>query len=161
MLFAVHPIHTEAVAAASDCSELMAMALMLGAWWLHLNDRPILAVVCFALAALAKESALAFVPLVVLGDYVRGRWKPFARYVSVAVTGLLYLVVLWNASGGRFGAANVNFLDNPLAHFPAALRIPNALRIASLRYFRYASENSSSRLTNSKKVGGVSRTCVA
>ena len=130
LLFAVHPIHTEAVASATNSSELMAMGFLLLAWSLHMSDRPVLVLVCFALAMLAKESAVVFVPLVVIGDYVRGRWKSLWRYGSVGVVGLIYVAILRQAQGGKFGERSVSFLDNPLAHFPVGMRIANALRIA-------------------------------
>ncbi|HUN63018.1 MAG TPA: tetratricopeptide repeat protein [Candidatus Sulfotelmatobacter sp.] len=129
LLFAVHPIHTEAVASIVGRSEGLAMAFVLAAWLLHLEDHPYWAFVCFALALLSKESAIIFVPLVCAGDLARGVRKPIFRYAGVALVGVLYLGLLWHVQGGRFGAAAINFLDNPLALFPARLRIPNALRI--------------------------------
>jgi protein O-mannosyl-transferase len=130
LLFAVHPIHTEAVAGIVNRSELLAAGLLLAAWLLHLQDWPVASLLCFALAMMGKESAVVFVPLVILGDYVRGQWKSLGRYVSVAAVAALYLAVLWKAQGGRFGENGINFLDNPLYHLPPALRVPNALRIA-------------------------------
>ena len=130
LLFAVHPIHTEAVASISGRSEVLAMDFVLAAWLLHLFDWPILALVSFVLALLSKESAIAFVPLVIAGDYARGQWKSLYRYAAPVAVGAAYLVSLWKVQGGRFGAEYVNFLDNPLAHLPVSLRIPNALRIA-------------------------------
>jgi protein O-mannosyl-transferase len=130
LLFAVHPLHTEAVDSISARSELLAMAFLLGAWLLHLYDRPILALVAFLLALLSKESAAAFVPLALAGDYARGKFKSILRYASVVGLALLYVGVLWKAQGGKFGEKSVTFLDNPLAHLPASLRILNALRIS-------------------------------
>jgi len=130
LLFAVHPIHTEAVASVSARSELLAAGFLLGAWLLHLNDRPILALISFVLALLSKESAVAFVPLVLVGDYACGKFKPVARYLTIGATTAVYLGLLWVVQGGRFGEKRVDFLDNPLAHLPATLRILNALRIA-------------------------------
>jgi protein O-mannosyl-transferase len=130
LLFAVHPLHTEAVDSISARSELLAMAFLLGAWLLHLSDRPVLALIAFLLALLSKESAIAFVALVLAGDYARGKLKPIFRYVSVAGLAVAYTAVLWKAQGGKFGEKSVSFLDNPLAHLPASLRILNALRIS-------------------------------
>ncbi|MGB9436055.1 MAG: tetratricopeptide repeat protein [Candidatus Acidiferrum sp.] len=130
LLFAVHPIHTEAVAAIVGRSELLAAGFLLGAWLLHLHDRPVLVLICFILALLSKESAVVFVPLVVAGDYARGKLKPLSRYGWITGMAVAYLVVLWNVQGGRFGEKAINYLDNPLAYLPARLRIPNALRIA-------------------------------
>src|SRR5262249_10246556 len=129
LIFAVHPLHTEAVASVSGRSEVLAMGLVLAAWLLHLADRSVLTLVSFILALLAKESALAFVPLLIVGDYARGRWK-VARYWGIAGTAAAYLALLWHVQGGQFGEKGVvNFLDNPLAHLSPALRIANALRI--------------------------------
>jgi tetratricopeptide (TPR) repeat protein len=129
LLFAVHPIHVEAVASVVGRSELLAAGFLLAAWFLHLHDRPILCVACFALALLSKESAMAFVPLALAGDYVRGEWKPIRRYGWIAGAALVYMVVLWKIQGDRFGE-KILFLNNPLAKLPASLRILNALRVA-------------------------------
>ncbi len=129
LLFAVHPIHTEAVASIVGRSELLAVIFLLAAWLLHLEDQIIPALLCFLLAMLAKESAIVFLPLAIAGDYVRAKWKPLKRYGWIACVAALYTGLLWKAQGGRFGEEGVNFLDNPLAHLPASLRILNALRI--------------------------------
>lgn len=130
LLFAVHPIHSEAVASIVGRSEMLAAGFLLGAWLLHLQDQPVPALACFVLALLAKESAVAFVPLVVAGDYARGKLKQLPRYAAIAGIAVAYLALLWKVQGGRFGDKNVNFMDNPLAHLPASLRILNALRVA-------------------------------
>ena len=130
LLFAVHPIHTEAVASIVGRFELLAVGFLLAAWLLHLRDLPVLALVCFVLALMSKESAVAFVPLALAGDYACGKLKPLARYGWMAGVAAVYLALLWKVQGGRFGAKAVNFLDNPLAKIPASLRILNALRVA-------------------------------
>lgn len=130
LLFAVHPLHTEAVSSIVGRSELLAAFFVLSAWLLHLNDQLIPALLCFLLALLSKESAVAFLPLVVAGDFVRAKWRPVWRYVAVAGVAVIYLGVFWRIEGGRFGEVSISFLDNPLASLPVPLRILNALRIA-------------------------------
>jgi tetratricopeptide (TPR) repeat protein len=130
LLFAVHPIHTEAVASIAARSELLAAGFLLAAWLLHLSDRWISALVCLLLALMSKESAAIFLPLVLAGDYVRGKFATLRRYVLVAGVIILYLGAFWTIKGGRFGQKGVSFLDNPLVTLPAGLRILNALRIA-------------------------------
>jgi len=130
LLFAVHPIHSEAVASVVGRSELLAAGFLLAAWLLHLQDRPVFALACFALALLSKESAVAFVPLVLAGDYARGKWKPPLRYAWIAGLAVAYVALLWKVQGERFGSGRISYLDNPLAHLPASLRILNALRVA-------------------------------
>ena len=129
-LFAVHPIHTEAVTSIVGRPELLAAGFLLAAWLLHLRDREIPALICFALALLSKESAAAFLPLVVLGDYARGKWKLPLRYAWIAGLTAIDLGVLWKVQGGRFGQPGISLLDNPLASLPAGWRILNAVRIA-------------------------------
>jgi tetratricopeptide (TPR) repeat protein len=129
-LFAVHPIHTEAVASVVGRAELLAAGFLLAAWILHLRDREIPALICFLLALLSKESAAAFLALVLVGDYARGEWKPRLRYAWIAGVTLLYVGLLWKVQGGRVGKADVSMLDNTLAVIPAGWRILNALRVA-------------------------------
>ncbi|HYL86685.1 MAG TPA: tetratricopeptide repeat protein [Candidatus Angelobacter sp.] len=129
-LFAVHAIHVEAVTSIVGRSELLAAGFLLAAWLLHLRNRYVGALLCFALALLSKESAVVFLGLVLVGDYARGEWKARLRYAGIASMTLLYLGVLWRAQGGRFGQKEIAALDNPLAAIPAGWRILNALRVA-------------------------------
>lgn len=130
LLFAVHPIHTEAVAWVVGRAELLAAGFLFAGWILHLRDRPIASLACFVLAMLSKESAVAFLPLLLVGDYATGKWKPPLRYALSAGVTLLYLGLVWQAEGGRFGPADIPVVDNPLAHLPGVWRILNALRVA-------------------------------
>jgi tetratricopeptide (TPR) repeat protein len=129
LIYAVHPIHTEAVAWAVGRAELLAAGFLFAGWILHLRDRPVTSLACFALALLSKESAVAFLPLVLLGDYALCKWKPRVRYAQAAALTVLYLGILWKVQGGRFGPAEIPMVDNPLAHLPAGWRILNALRV--------------------------------
>jgi protein O-mannosyl-transferase len=130
LLFAVHPIHTEAVANVVGRSELLAAGFLFGAWLLHLRGRHVLSLAGLALALLSKESAVVFLPLVLAADYLRARLKPAWRYFSFAALVLLYVAIFWKVQGGRFGTV-VPFLDNPLGALPTDLRILNAFRIAA------------------------------
>ena len=129
-LFAVHPIHSEAVTSIVGRPELLAAAFLFAAWLLHLRDWPIPALICFALALLSKESAAVFLPLVIVGDYARDTWKPPLRYAGIGGLTAIYLSVLWRVQGGRFGQPSIAPLDNPLGHLPAGWRILNAIRVA-------------------------------
>jgi protein O-mannosyl-transferase len=130
LLFAVHPIHTEAVTSIVGRAELLAAGFLLAAWLLHLRDQPAWALVCFVLALLSKESAVVFLPLVLAGDYARQKLKALSRYGWIAGFSGLYIALLWKVQGGRFEKGPYTFLDNPLANLPARLRTLNALRIA-------------------------------
>lgn len=130
LLFAVHPIHTEAVASIVGRSELLAAGFVFAAWLLHLNGRQVPALLCFVLAMSAKESAVVFIPLVLAGDLARGSYRPIRCYVWITSVAAAHLALLWKVQGGRFGEKQFNPLDNPLASLPASLRILNAFRIA-------------------------------
>lgn len=130
LLFAVHPIHTEAVTSIVGRAELLAAGFMIAAWLLHLEDREPLSLICFVLALLSKESAVVFLPLVLVGDYAKGKFKSYFRYTRIAGIALLYVAVLWKLQGGRFGTGAISKMDNPLASIPALWRILNALHVA-------------------------------
>ena len=130
VLFAVHPIHTDAVTSIIGRSELLAAGFLLVAWLFHLYDRPFLAALSFVVALLSKESAVAFLPLALAGDYACGKFKSRERYISIAGVTLFYILALWKIQGGRFGPNEISFLDNPLSTLPVGWRILNALRIA-------------------------------
>ena len=130
LLFAVHPIHTEAVTSVIGRSELLAAGFVLVAWLFHLHDRPYLAALSFVIALLSKESAVAFLPLALAGDYAGGKFKPLLRYLLLAGATLLFIGILWKVQGGRFGPAEISFVDNPLSSFTPGWRTLNALRIA-------------------------------
>jgi tetratricopeptide (TPR) repeat protein len=130
LLFAVHPIHTEAVAWVSGRSELLAACFVFAAWLLHLQNRAVWAAICFMLALLSKESAVVFVPLVLAGDYARGKFKPPLRYAGICGLAVAFVALLWKVQGGRFDKGPYPSLDNALANLPAQWRILNALRVA-------------------------------
>jgi hypothetical protein len=130
LLFAVHPLHTEAVASIVGRSELLAAGFLLAAWLFHLRGRTILTLLCFVFAAFSKESAIVLLPLAVAGDYARGRVLRWTGYVPIAAATVLYAFLLWKVHGNRLGLQGVSLLDNPLAHLRAGWRILNAIRIA-------------------------------
>jgi protein O-mannosyl-transferase len=130
LLFAAHPIHTEAVASIVGRSELLAAGFLLAAWLLHLQDRPIPSLLCFALAMLSKESAVVFLPLALLGDYAIGKLKSLSRYISIAAVTALYVALLWTVQGHHFDKGPYAKVDNPLASLPTLWRVLNAIRIA-------------------------------
>jgi tetratricopeptide (TPR) repeat protein len=130
LVFAVHPLHTEAISSIAGRAEVLAAGFLFAAWILHLEDQQIPALICFVLALLSKESAVIFLPLLLVGDYARGKSKPWLRYAVLAGVTLVYLGLLWKIQGGRFGQVTISQLDNPLVVIPPHWRILNALRVA-------------------------------
>lgn len=147
-LFAVHPIHVEAVAPASGRADLLATLFVLLAWHLALElDRTPtwwraagVGAAGFA-ALLAKESAIALWPLVAMSDLgglgwpVSPRTTAFARiwsrrriHVALATTLVAYLLLRMTVTGslGAVGGLAIRPLENPLAGARLDLRLATA-----------------------------------
>jgi tetratricopeptide (TPR) repeat protein len=90
LLFAVHPIHTEAVAYLAGRSDSLSAIFLLSA--LLLYRRPLLSAGAFLLALLARESALVLVPLVLLleASGVVTVSRRLERYAAYAIVLALY-----------------------------------------------------------------------
>ncbi|MBC8107431.1 MAG: tetratricopeptide repeat protein [Anaerolineae bacterium] len=70
LLFAIHPLQVESVAWASGLKDVLAGCLALAAIHQHLRSRVIVSSVLFTLAMLAKPSAAAALPIVLIVDLV-------------------------------------------------------------------------------------------
>jgi len=109
LLFAVHPIHTEAVAWIASLPDLeTGFLLLLALWLLATPTRPtqkdwkiqLGVAACFCLALLCKEPALMFVPLAVAFEHLAAddraettlRLKVL-RYAPLCVVGIAYLLL--------------------------------------------------------------------
>lgn len=124
LLFALHPVQTEAVNSIVGRAEILALIFALGALVLFIRgDRPIVVGVLFFLALGSKESAAFAVPLFVLYWllFERRNLLPIAA-ATAAYAGLRVAVL------GGFGIAGreIGFLDNPIAGAPLPTRIANA-----------------------------------
>ncbi len=95
VIFALHPLQTEAVAYVFGRATLLTALLCLLCWLLWLDGNRVLVVVCFAAALLAKEEAAAF-PLFLLGwEWVFGeRESRTKRRTLGPVAAMLALDVL-------------------------------------------------------------------
>jgi hypothetical protein len=100
LLFAVHPVHAEAVAWITGRAELLAALLVCAAWAAHLapgRRLPWLALPLLALACLSKENAFVAPALIAVGDLARSKTDEAAtqgrraRLLALAaVAGLLF-----------------------------------------------------------------------
>jgi len=131
LLFALHPIRTEAVAYVAGRAETLAAFFFLAAWWLYLKKRLAPAAAAFLLAVLSKESAFTFLAVLPISDHA-ARWKwerrTLARYllfagVAAAALGLRYLVL------GGFAPLQITPSANPLAGASAAVRLMTATHV--------------------------------
>ncbi len=135
LLFAVHPIHSEAVANVTGRSE--PQALVLGLFFLLAlgSGRTILAAFLFLGSLWSKESAIAFLPIAVAAELLatdragdRSRWLRFAPSASVLVA---WFVLRGLALGGAH--PKIAYADNPVASASALVRVLTASAV-QLRY---------------------------
>lgn len=127
-LFAVHPIHAEAVAYAAGLGETQSTALALLAAVLYLTGarsgrtsvpRLVLALAAFAAAILTKEGAATLVPILIVADFAR-RDAPRPAVRAAFVVGMLAVVAgdlyVRYRLFGRIAPdpALIGRLDNPL-----------------------------------------------
>ncbi len=140
-LFAVHPVHTEAVTSIAGRAELLAALLALLAvvtraradqagpaqapWW------ELASVMSFAGAVLSKESALTALGLCVLIHLWVAREQRFGRALRVVTPYLLVAIAYLGWRAGLIGALTMpdrpDFLANPLAHVGVLARVETAL----------------------------------
>jgi tetratricopeptide (TPR) repeat protein len=135
LLFAAHPIHTEAVTFITGRAE--PLALVCGFFFLlfhHKNHWP-LAGAAYFLALLSKESALAFLPAAMWMDACfkglkKSDWKAPSAYGAVLAAWLL----LRAAALGSMEAP-ISALDNPLTSASLGQRLCTAASV-QLTYLR-------------------------
>lgn len=144
LVFAVHPVHTEAVANVVGQAELLAALFTLAACLVlssaRLAARPAarfgLIGLCYAAAVAAKENALvmpALLGLVMAVEAAPGGWRAAAAawlrewrlFALLAAIALLMLVVRWLVLGSALSveAPWVPFADDPPARVLTALRL--------------------------------------
>ena len=110
LVFGLHPVQVESVSWISALNDPLAGCLLLGALLAFVrwrrrgsNGWPIAATACFAVALLAKESALAALLLVPIADWVtRAEKRPLLRAYAPA---LGVLAAYWIARATVFGEA--------------------------------------------------------
>jgi protein O-mannosyl-transferase len=135
LLYAVHPLHTEAVAPAFSRLELLAALFLFAGWLLHWRGRYWWAAVCFLLAMGSKESAICFLPMILLADWMFRRMLPrpvrtivYGGYAATAVA----FVAMRTSVVGLLGLTAIPVVNNPLVSLSAPLRMGNAVRLAWL-----------------------------
>ena len=142
LLFAVHPVHTEAVANVSARSEPLALLLGLAFLIAHGRGRPILAALLLLLALWSKESAIGFAGVAVAADLLlpgdrssaaRTFGPRAAGWIPISIAVLLWLLL--RAVVLRGAAPAVAYLDNPAASAGAWRRILTATAV-QLDYLR-------------------------
>jgi hypothetical protein len=109
LLFAVHPVHVEAVANVVGRAELMAALFTLLAVYAALvQERVIWSAAALALGLLSKENA-AVVPALIVWGWLLGLARPDRRRVAA-------FVVSWVIVGGAYAAVRAA-VRHPFAHY--------------------------------------------
>mgnify|MGYP001569028008 CR=1 FL=1 len=141
VLFAVHPIHTEAVSGIVGRAELMMAVGVLASLWWAMRGRYGLSLIAFAVGLFSKEQAvmlpllLALYDVCVGGTFARGlAWHSAMRRLSLrygmyALVLMGYLLVRWLALG-TLSTPPAPFLDNPLAGLDWYPRLLTAIKVA-------------------------------
>jgi Flp pilus assembly protein TadD len=140
LLFATHPVHTEAVANLAGRAEILACLFALLALLAYSREGtkgiawPASAGALFLLAMLAKENAVTVIAVFAGLDFLIARRRVgFLRrqgwlWAAVAV----YLLLRFIALGAEFGGpAEVSYIDNPLVRAGLVERWSTALVIAA------------------------------
>ena len=137
LLFALHPLHSEAVANIAGRAELLGALWVLSAWACHRRSSDAAgraahgwsaaALGCFALALASKENTVLAPLLFLLGDLQARRAADRAgRYVGYGAVLAAMLALRFAVLGGLKGAGDAMFIDNPAAFSGAAVRVATA-----------------------------------
>jgi protein O-mannosyl-transferase len=152
LLFAVHPVQTEAITYIDGRSDALVMCLFVFGWLCFIRARRTttgqvrpytFSLVFYILALLSKENAITWLAVVLLTELVyfsQARLKNFwlhlrenflRIYAGYIVTSLLYLALRWSVLK-EVSKIAVTELDNPLAHAHSLERLLTALKILFL-----------------------------
>ncbi|MBZ5554127.1 MAG: tetratricopeptide repeat protein [Acidobacteriia bacterium] len=149
LLFAVHPAQVEAITYITGRSDALVTLFFIAALYyftrLRLSEhwaiRPyVLSMVFYSLALLSKESAITWVGVALLAEFVffsrsdpREFVKQLRRQFKTVYAG--YLLASLTFIGIAFsvlksvGAATIPYQDNPLAHAAISVRLMTALKV--------------------------------
>jgi len=160
LIYAVHPIHVEAVTPAFGRGELLCVFFLLAGLLLHLRrprwigtgawkyaGLPATAF-CFLLSFMSKEHGAAFLPICVLIDAYRyrGRWQEKLRSPLVWRRYILYVLTVGAVFAVRRFALGSwlpkqqffdPFIDNIIALSPPHLRVVSAIRLQGLALVKF------------------------
>ena len=126
-LFAVHPVHAEAIHMISGRSDLLAALGVLAGLYFFLRQRGNAAVGALGFGLLAKSTTIVLPAFAVAHDLWRGvvwRWR---RHLPMAVVAGVYIVVLYG----------VGFLASAAGKSPRGLGVNLLTQVKSLPYYTW------------------------
>jgi Flp pilus assembly protein TadD len=135
LLFAAHPVHTEALGLVVGRSELLMALFTLLALVLFLDGRRAAPLLLLPLAIFSKESGIAAPLLLLAADRLRPAPRASLRFHALAFGVVAACLALRSfVLGGIAPQAFTHFIDNPIAHLPW----PRSLFTALAALGRYA-----------------------
>jgi hypothetical protein len=161
MIFAVHPIHVEAVTPAFGRGELLCALFLVAGLVLHTYREKsqwysIFAVICFILSFMAKEHGVIFLPAIFIIDWFTGKIKitdlrekshiKIQGFIFSLKSYLIYLipvVVVFGLRWWRLGSLLPEqqffdpFIDNNIARAPWYIMFVSAIRIHGLALYKF------------------------
>lgn len=123
LLFAAHPIHTEAVANIKGRDEIMTLLGSLSAVWFALKYHEnkqikeiLFTFICFFIALMSKENAVTFVVLVPLIFYFFYHFnliESIKQSLPFVIATILFLILRGSVIGQQFGTEQNELMNNP------------------------------------------------
>lgn len=123
LLFAAHPIHTEAVANIKGRDEIMTLLGSLAAVWFSLKfyenkaiSNQIIAFALFFIALLSKENAITFVVIVPLiyWFFMQTDWSTaFKQAIPFAAAAIMFMILRGAVIGNQFTGEQNELMNNP------------------------------------------------
>lgn len=136
LLFAVHPIHTEAVANIKGRDEILALAGSLGALYLSLGalrtgrySGHLAGALCLFFGLLSKENAITFLALIPLGLWVAGETqmsRVLRAMIPYLVAAGIFLFMRGAVVGWGSGEQPMEFMNNPYLKLESGRFVPFA-----------------------------------
>ncbi len=146
-LFAVHPLHAEAVANVVGRAELMAALFALLAWQAHRHGQPLRAALFFGLGVFSKESVLPIVGVMVLDDLLGRPGSPVPPrrgsrpWLGLAGVIALYFPARWavlGSLGGNRGILPLAVLNPLIADgLPSLARLATATKMLGFQWWLF------------------------
>jgi len=130
-LFAIHPIHTEAVTAIIGRAELMMSAGALAYFWFAGAGKLRPSCLALAFALFSKEQGLVLPLVLLISEWTRPKERDWRRYAAYGLILAWYLVFRWIALGG-FSLPPVDPLVNPAATAGTWVRVWTAIEVAGM-----------------------------
>ena len=161
LIYALHPIHVEAVTPAFGRGELLCALFILLGLLLHLNRKKsniyiFLAGFCYSLAFMSKENGVLFLPIVILVDFYSNKLferrfslksiYKFYKKSSLVIPYSIYSFALFAIFCCRYLAIGSwlpakqffqPFIDNNIALSSPVLRVVTAIRIQGMALVKF------------------------